>query len=422
MSGMSAIALLGDEIERAFRETNYDERAFPEIASRALADSVPHRAFSIADLLLWAHSAAQIPSQPESDFGEPAVMLYCGRRFYIEALFWLDGTPTIHQHGFSGAFQMLEGSSIHTRFRFAAERVVNQSLVLGALETETGRPEVLRKGDTRTIWAADGLIHSTFHLDRPSVTLVARTYRDADAAPQLRYLRSGVALSSVYDDSRLRRLLELFEMVFRAKLPDRVPIVAGFLETGDLHSSILVLERLCFAERSELMALAEVVARRHVHAATWVRDTVDCVRRETLIIRRRSRVSAPAHRFLLALLLNVESRDEVLRLIAEAVRDRDPIDQLVEWIAEMCSAGTGGSDDGGLDYALGEVELSVLRELVRGSTVDEIVAALSLEYDDGADQAPAVRALCAALQNAALFRSILRRPDVGAAGERRRSA
>jgi len=420
MTGMSAIALLGDRLERAFRDANYDERAFPELATRALSDGAPHREFSIADLVQWAHSAAQIPSQPESDFGEPAVMLYCGRRFYLEALFWLDGTPTIHQHGFSGAFQVLEGSSIHTRFRFSAERSVNQSLVLGALEL--GRPELLRKGDTRSIWAADRLIHSTFHLDRPSVTLVARTYRDAAAAPQLRYLRSGVALSSVHDDSRLRRLLELFEMVFRAKLPDRVQIVVEFLETSDLHSSILVLERLCFAERSELMALAEVVARRHVYAATWVRDTVDCVRRETLIVQRRSRVSAPAHRFLLALLLNVESRDEVLRLIGEAVRDRDPGDQLVEWIGEMCSAGADGTDDGGLDYALGPVELRVLRELLRGSTVDEIVAAFSVEYDDGAAQAPAVRALCAALQKAALFRSILRGPDLRAVADSRRTA
>jgi hypothetical protein len=50
------------------------------------------------------------------------------------------------------------------------------------------------------------------------------------------------------------------------------------------------------------------------------------------------------------------------------------------------------------------------------------VAAFSLEYDDGAAQAPAVRALCAALQNAALFKSILRRPDLRAVGDSRRTA
>jgi hypothetical protein len=35
----------------------------------------------------------------------------------IEALFWVDGTTSIHQHSFSGAFQVLAGKSIHSRYR-----------------------------------------------------------------------------------------------------------------------------------------------------------------------------------------------------------------------------------------------------------------------------------------------------------------
>jgi hypothetical protein len=400
------IVELGTEIERTFRDAQYDERQFPEIARRALEAHKVQAAFSIADLVRWVHAAPQLPKQSESSFGEPPVLLYAGRRFYIEALFWMDGTTSVHQHGFSGAFQVLAGSSIHTQFRFAPEHVVNKGLVLGALDAHA--PELLRVGDARTILAGDGLTHSVFHLDRPSVSLVVRTYEDLGARPQFRYLHPGIAIASFHYDARLPRLLELFAMLFGGKLPERVAVVGEYLERADLHSSILTIEKIAGAPRAELGPLVEIVCRRHGFAAAWVRAMVEELRRQRMIVERRHTVTSAELRFLLALLLNVERRDTLLRLVAAEVPDRDPIEQIVEWVGAMSPPKADGGEEQALSYALGEVELAVFRHLLQQRSVDEILVALADEYDDVAGQEETVRQLCLGLQRAALFRNLLR--------------
>lgn len=401
--GMRNIERLGDDIERAFAAVQYDERQFPQIAQQALAAHAPYRSFGLSELVRWTHAASQIPTQTDISFGEPPVRLYSARRFYIEALFWLDGTTSIHQHDFSGAFQMLIGSSLHTRFTFRPEQVISKALALG--ELEAGLPELLRQGDTRPIFSASDLIHSTFHLDRPSVTLVVRTYREPSASSQLHFLPPGIAISSFHYDARLPRILQLFEGVFRAQLAEREAVVAEFLEKADLHSSILVLQRLGFIAQSELDRLLDIVCARQPHAARHLRSAVAELRRQSLIVRRRSDVQGADQRFLLALLLNVERRADILRLVGERVPGRDPIEQVAQWIAEISGAGDGA--DGGRGYLLGEVELEVFRHLLEERSVEQILDALSRKYDDVAGQAGQVRALCAAMQGTALLRPLL---------------
>ena len=408
---MNPIIELGAAVENAWREHEYDERAFPEIARQALETRAPYNSFTVADLLRWASTAPEFPHQPDSAFGEPPVTLYAGRRFYIEALFWLDGTTTIHQHGFSGAFQVVEGSSLHTRFDFTCRRMMNKSLVIGDLRGSS--PELLRRGDTRVIFPVDGLIHSVFHLERPSVTLVVRTYQDPGASPQYRYLRPGIGVSSIYYDARLPRLMQLFETVFHARLPNRIDIVRDFLSSSDLHSSVLVLERLSFVPRDELAVLGEVVGQRHPAVAEVLEAAVAELRRQALIVQRRKALRSPDHRFLLALLLNVDSRDEIIRLVRDRTPGRDPVDQIVQWVAEMSpTADAASPEDHAMSYSLGEIELRVFRGLLEQRSVEEIITALKDDFDDVEGQQQQLRALCTALQHSALFRLLLRRTDV----------
>jgi hypothetical protein len=400
---MNEIEELGDQIELAYCAAQYDERQFPAIAQRALEAHSLHRSFDIAQLMTWAYRVQQIPSQPQSSFGEPPVLMYCGRRFYIEALFWLDGTTSIHQHSFSGAFQVLQGSSIHTRFRFETEHAINKALLLGRLDASS--PELLQIGDTRAIQSGDGLIHSTFHLDRPSVTLVVRTYVDEGKAPQYSYLRPGVALSGFYYDARLPRLLQLFELLFRASVANRKEIVREFLDRSDLHSSIVVLNRLVFIARAELDTLTDAVIRRHPIVRPYLVPALDELRRERLVTRRRATAKKPQHRYFLALLLNVAERDEILRLIAAINPDCEPIDQIMQWVEEMSDA--DGGDNDVLGYHLGPAELGVLRLLLRRCSIDEILVKLADDYEDVSGNEQRIKKLCARLKKAALFRSLL---------------
>lgn len=54
--------------------------------------------------------------------------------------------------------------------------------------------ELLRRGDVRTIHSGGRLIHALFHLDRPSVSLVVRTFNLDKGQPQYYYSRPYLAL------------------------------------------------------------------------------------------------------------------------------------------------------------------------------------------------------------------------------------
>src|SRR4051794_26008812 len=118
---------LGERIERSWLERSYDEESFPQLAHDALVQAPPIEHVETADIVDWIFGPRQTFRQPQHAhlFGEPPVLLFEAPRFYIEALFWLSGTTSIHEHGFSGVFAVLAGSSVHNHWHFAPERAVN---------------------------------------------------------------------------------------------------------------------------------------------------------------------------------------------------------------------------------------------------------------------------------------------------------
>src|SRR2546425_8300935 len=99
---------LGSLVEGRWRDVNYDERAFPEIAAQALAETNPNRHQDPWDIIRWLHTTPQLPSQRdvEGRFGNPPITLYCSQRFHIDVYFWLTGPTSIHHNDFSEAFQV----------------------------------------------------------------------------------------------------------------------------------------------------------------------------------------------------------------------------------------------------------------------------------------------------------------------------
>src|SRR5262249_25955269 len=115
---------LGALIERRWRGENYDENAFPVVASEALAETTPSERIDPWDIIPWPPHRNSLPAHrpPPAIFGAPPITLYAGPRFHIDIYFWLDGTTSIHQHGFCGAFQVALGSSLHSSYSFDEDR------------------------------------------------------------------------------------------------------------------------------------------------------------------------------------------------------------------------------------------------------------------------------------------------------------
>jgi hypothetical protein len=266
------------------------------------------------------------------------VTLFRSEHFYIAALYWLDGTTDIHQHGFAGAFRVLVGSSLHAPYRFSAQEVISRGLLLGDLAM--GSPEILGPGDVREIPSGDALIHSLFHLERPSVTLVVRTESDSWALPQLSYERPGLAYAPSYNtDMPLRRRLQglatLAELAPDEALTAALSLIGSTPVTAGLAVVSYWADAIGNGEDVETMLGA--LRDRHGSVADVIASALKERRRQHAIILRRRMLRQPEHRLLLALLLNLPDLTSVRAIVRQLFPDREPGEMLATWLAELSS-------------------------------------------------------------------------------------
>ena len=148
---MKAFTDLGALVERRWRDQNYNESQFPAIAAQALLDLNLSFRVDPWEVIRWAQTTPDLPEQMdlEANFGDPPITVYVGPRFYIDVYFWLDGTTSIHQHAFAGAFQVLLGSSVHSGYRFEKEQEINAHFLTGRVLLDN--VSLLGRGDIREI-------------------------------------------------------------------------------------------------------------------------------------------------------------------------------------------------------------------------------------------------------------------------------
>jgi len=401
---------LGERIEKAWHRADFDVASFPSICCEALEASPVHRAVSTEDILRWALSSRRLPEQhdPEAKFGEPPITLHLGHGFFIAVNLWLTSTPAIHNHSFSGAFQVLEGGSLETNFRFSGSRAVNDHMVLGKLKALNCG--VLTTGSTRPI-VAGRTIHALFHLEHPSATIIVRTGRDPSARPQLVYWRSGVGIDTLYNPAELLRRKQLLTFVHRTAPERLVPTCLRYMTGADFVSRFAVLRHcgmlLAPAEADSLLQRAK---RVDGVVAALASDVLECERREAFLIRRRAPIKDPDLRFFLALLLNVRGRVDALALIKRRYPRKDPIALVLNWVRALDrSPGPEDGSSSALGFPLDDVLLGMLEGALRGRTPTAIVRSIertagrSLTKSDVKD----LQSLRAALQQSEIFRYLL---------------
>src|SRR6478672_7569530 len=202
---------LGDTVLKRWKRENFSLAKFPQIAAAALDARPPSKKADLAALMRDFLLNDEQPAQTDSPFGEPELVVYNHSRFYIQLLFWMDGTTEIHQHEFSGAFHVMHGSSIHALYEFEKSRPVTPYLRVGNLRMK--KMELLESGRTVAIRSGQQDIHSLFHLDSPSVTVVVRTQHDPGTGPQLNYLPPHVAIDPHFSDTLTMRRKQLLDVL-----------------------------------------------------------------------------------------------------------------------------------------------------------------------------------------------------------------
>ena len=339
---------LGEHIESRWAERDFNEGAFANIAQRALEELPPHKHLKPADLIEHVLSGAPLPEQFDlpGSFGQPPITLFVGTGFYIDALFWVDGTTSVHQHGFEGAFQVLSGSSIHSRYRFDLDEQINSRMKLGRLHLEG--VELLTRGQTREIHAGSRFIHALFHLDRPSVTIVVRTIGNPQAQPQWSHRKPGVAVDPFRKlPPRLMRRLQVLKLVERTQSPSEyLRALETLLIEGDAETTFYVLQEAFdhVADAKNLEKLWVRATKRHGARIDRFRAVFEQSRRENAIINRRRSALDPEQRYFLAILLNLSDRAQIMKLVSARFPRRDSTDTVVGWIGGLWNTHFLGAD------------------------------------------------------------------------------
>lgn len=333
---------LGQMIRGRWQAQNFSPDAFPGIATAALQERSPAANVDVEALIHEFLLEDEQPLQSASGFGQPELIVFDDPRFYIQVLFWLEGTTDIHQHKFSGAFHVLAGSSIHAHFEFERPERITAHFRLGELRMRQIR--LLETGSTEAIHSGPGFIHSLFHLDTPSLTVVVRTHTDPGTGPQFTYLPPHLAVDPFQDDALTRRrnqLLDVLEQTGDERYPE---IVREMLRALDFERGFFTLQN----GMGHLRALGEwddtwaVFAEKHGRLAEYVASTLEqIVQRDRLVEMRRS-VTDTEHRFFLALLLSAPTRADLLGLVAQRF-EGPPEGTTLRWAEELCTESPDGA-------------------------------------------------------------------------------
>jgi hypothetical protein len=332
-------AELGQAVEQAWAARRDHVAVFPEVATRCLREVEVPEGLDAPTILRSVAMARHLVRQedPRGTFGSPPVTLWRSREFFVSALFWFDGTTSVHQHAFSGAFRVLAGGSIHAPYKFSLGEEVTHRLILGDLQLD--QPELLRSGDVRAIEPGNSFIHGLFHLERPSVTLVVRTYGQPRHEPQYNYLRPGVGYDASYRDDQLERRLQSV-MALADLDPDAgLEVASEFMETEDLWVGYLLARRwFAKVDRGErFQRLLDALAKRHGQVTAPLLGAFDHERRLLSITTRRQLLTDPEHRLFLALLLNLPDRASMDKVLAQRYPGEDSGDLLARWVTELAS-------------------------------------------------------------------------------------
>lgn len=360
---MSAIRIfeeMGADLERRWRAADYDESSFPRLAEVTLAQFDAPNHVDPWDIVRWIHTATSLPAQLDrgATFGDPPLTLFSGSRFVIDVYFWLDGTTLVHQHAFSGAFQVLLGSSLQSQFEFVEERKVNEHMSLG--QVTLLQVQLLAKGDTQQILPGHHLTHSVFHLDRPSATITIRTKATPSAGVQFELHRPYIAEDGFFREPFTLRKEQTVSLLLASKKKEEAdPMIGDLAASSDLQTAYHVLgaafQNLTGNPFEALFGIspgrdrfAGILARaRETHGDAI--DRIQAVLEERERVRdltgRRSMIASAEHRYLLALALNVSGRERVLDLVRRRFPEREPVRAIVAWIDELSRVRVMGSHE-----------------------------------------------------------------------------
>jgi len=333
---------LGRTILERWKRANFSLDKFPEIARAALDERPPSKHVDLPAFMRDFLLSEEHPFQTDSPFAEPEIVAYSHPRFYIQVLFWMDGTTAIHQHEFSGAFHVMRGSSISAHYEFEKPKSITPFMRVGNVRMK--KIEILETGRTLPIVSGQQTIHSLFHLDSPSITVVVRTQHDPGTGPQFNYLPPRLAIDPHQSDLLTMRRKQMLDVLEQVEDTGYAELVIQMIAELDFERGFYVLQH-CMGRLQQSNEWDDAITtfeKKHGDLAAGVAATLQEEVRRDIIKSLRSTITDPDHRFFLALLMNSPTRADVLALVKQRFPGESPVDVVLRWVEELIEV----SDEG----------------------------------------------------------------------------
>lgn len=361
---------LGGTLERAWSALDRDEESFSDVAVEALRVHPPHEVDREALIDLVLDPAGPVTRQlvPLGVFGQPGVTVFHGRSFVVDVYFWTHSQSAIHDHPFCGAFSVLEGFSVHARYRFEEAARPSERVRLGAL-TQVGL-ELVEPGTVHPFGRGrSALVHALLHVPVPSISMVVRTVRTDG---YLRYFPPGLAVAMHPADDAFERPLALLDTLRAAGDPRYPERRDAFLRSADLETTFSCLSRLwLLAEDAERRALSEAARVRHGERVRALTAALDEARLTHEGDSLRAALRDPDDRLVATGLTLASGRGALLGLLA--ARHADPIARLHRFVDE---SGHFAPDE--------EASAHIAHALIDGEGVEGALRRLASVYGDEA--------------------------------------
>lgn len=331
---------LGRAVDSRWSAAGRRNEQLTEIATKALEEvPVPDTLDAVTVLDRLARDDA-LPKQRKvtDQFGQPPTVLYLSSGLEVQALTWIEGSTSIHQHGFDGGFRVLQGSSLHVEYDFdQSEELGDGHLLAGTLRMRSS--EVLTAGDVRPIPAGPEFIHSLFHLERPSVTIVVRNVSSNLPFPQYDYRHPGLGIDIQAKDERLSMRLRGLRSMETVAPGDGLRVALDLVRTEDLWTAFRVTEfwfRMV-SDDEGFADLAVALATRDETMGGLVEEMFAEQKRQARLLRRRGMLDRQPHRLLLAVLVNLPDPGSVAATMAALFPGREPTEVTMEIVNELAS-------------------------------------------------------------------------------------
>lgn len=162
-------------------------------------------------------------------FSDRSLTVLRGTNWFLDLYLW-DGRDTgLHDHHFSGAFQVQTGLYHERLYRFIPGTLHHNVWNRGQLEP--AGTQLLERGHINPIFTGDRYIHQTYHPQRPAVTLCLRS---ENVFPHLHnFLLSGAKIGGVLDDQQARSYYTQAINTWNDKKPDEALRLLSQLSVRD---------------------------------------------------------------------------------------------------------------------------------------------------------------------------------------------